>query len=212
MDYHRDDREETAELRADLAAAKDEVSVVRAAITAVRNEWQPRALAAEAALSEARAERDAAEKQRDGCRSDASRMGQLWEQAVKDWKAAERVRDEALAEVESLRRGIEYVSKRYGAVPQPDGTWLWPDLIRERDEARAEVETWKAKYIDARKSGYAEGLEEAAEAREALVALVRAEAGRHLGTVSASREIDAAITRARCALAPPSHNEKGTKP
>lgn len=33
-------------------------------------------------------------------------------------------------------------------------------LENERDEAQAEIEAWKKKYIDARKSGYAEGKEE----------------------------------------------------
>lgn len=45
-----------------------------------------------------------AEKQRDGCRSDASRMGQLWQQAVKDWKAAQ-------ATVEAVRCALSRIEK-----------------------------------------------------------------------------------------------------
>ena len=42
----------------------------------------------------------------DNCRADASRMGQLWEQAVKDWKAAERSRDEAREALMEVLEGL----------------------------------------------------------------------------------------------------------
>jgi hypothetical protein len=84
-----------------------------------------------AALEEAKRERDQLREQfvwqtknADNCRADASRMGQLWEQAVEDWKeakagreltqslligqevraaAAERERDKAEAALQSAR-------------------------------------------------------------------------------------------------------------
>jgi tRNA G26 N,N-dimethylase Trm1 len=71
---------EIASLRRDLDAARAEVERLKKVVV-----WQT--------------------KNADNCRADASRMGRLWEQAVKDWKAAEaRLAEAAEAEVEDHKR------------------------------------------------------------------------------------------------------------
>ena len=62
-------------------------------------------IAAEAEVERLRGEYAWQTKNADNCRSDASRMGQLWEQAVKDWKAAEAANNEARGALKAIVDG-----------------------------------------------------------------------------------------------------------
>lgn len=64
-----------------------------------------------------------AQRQRDGCRADASRMGQLWEQAVKDWKAAEAALAALRGEVRVVAESLVWTAWRTGFTDEVGETY-----------------------------------------------------------------------------------------